>query len=132
MALGACTHDSPLEPAPASSEMTQSRVQLKLSGEQEIRLATMLADVQSRLLPSLAEAGETKALHTAVQELVAALAADDAVLVAYSSARLQSTISQFQHVADVESESLLADLTAMQLALEEVHLVIPESVRSAF
>lgn len=123
--LAACTPDAPTEPARAVE--TPSAVALSLSSAEQSGLASVLMDVQERILPSLEENRSTEALRGALEALQASVESQDAARLAAASHRARAAIAGYGQDAGENAAAALADLSVVLMALDEVQEVLPEA-----
>lgn len=127
MALAACAVDGPTSP---KAEPAAIRAQaLAVSGEKLDALRQTVTDAQVRLLPAIGDTQAHAGLAAALNDVGAALDANDAGALAESVGSARTVLDAEIHALEADSPEAV-DLDALSLALTAVEDALPAEMRS--
>lgn len=134
LGLSACAGDLPTTAPPASESgeisLPAAKVSLSVSQADAEILTATVEDVLTRILPSLSMEGGMVQLRAALTEIQAALASGDALQLAAATERAHAAIRALEGGAGAEGAAILADLSAVSLALVKAEQAIPGALRA--
>lgn len=125
LALGACTPDAATAPEtpPVTATAASTPSRLAATAERREALGAVVLDLRSRVLPAMAE--DAAGLRASVEELQAALDADDAPALHHAI----RTVLREAAALGARRPDLAADLGGLTLTLGSLDAALPDDLR---